>query len=68
MLTSAIANKTVVGHCKTFSDAEAKVTGHVPGKGKNTGMMGALKCVMASGKVHLRVYSQISTRALTKIF
>jgi len=35
---------------KTFSDAEAKVTGYVPGKGKNTGVMGALKCVMASGK------------------
>ncbi|KLO11458.1 DNA ligase/mRNA capping enzyme [Schizopora paradoxa] len=35
---------------KTFSDAEAKVTGYVPGKGKNAGMMGALKCVMASGK------------------
>jgi len=35
---------------KTFSDAEAKVTGHVPGKGKNVGVMGALKCVMASGK------------------
>ncbi|TDL17860.1 DNA ligase/mRNA capping enzyme [Rickenella mellea] len=35
---------------KTFFDAEAKVTGHVPGKGKNKGVMGALKCVMASGK------------------
>ncbi|KAI5122801.1 hypothetical protein M0805_000144 [Coniferiporia weirii] len=35
---------------KTFYDAEAKVTGHVPGKGKNKGILGALSCVMASGK------------------
>ncbi|EJC98107.1 DNA ligase/mRNA capping enzyme [Fomitiporia mediterranea MF3/22] len=35
---------------KTFHDAEAKVTGYVPGKGKHQGVMGALKCVMASGK------------------
>ncbi|KAH8114532.1 DNA ligase/mRNA capping enzyme [Phellopilus nigrolimitatus] len=35
---------------KTFYDAEAKVTGYIPGKGKNKGVTGALKCVMASGK------------------
>ncbi|KAF8723466.1 hypothetical protein AX14_009249 [Amanita brunnescens Koide BX004] len=35
---------------KTFQDAEAIVTGYVPGKGKNKGSMGALKCKMASGK------------------
>ncbi|KZT40618.1 DNA ligase/mRNA capping enzyme [Sistotremastrum suecicum HHB10207 ss-3] len=35
---------------KSFYDAEAKVLGYEPGKGKNKGVMGALKCVMASGK------------------
>jgi len=35
---------------KTFYDAEAVVTGYVPGKGKNKGVTGALKCKMASGK------------------
>ncbi|PAV17191.1 DNA ligase mRNA capping enzyme [Pyrrhoderma noxium] len=35
---------------KTFYDAEAKITGYVAGKGKNAGVMGALKCIMASGK------------------
>ncbi|EIM86354.1 DNA ligase/mRNA capping enzyme, partial [Stereum hirsutum FP-91666 SS1] len=35
---------------KTFFDAEAEVTGYVPGKGKHTGSTGALKCKMASGK------------------
>ncbi|KAL5520115.1 hypothetical protein ACEPAG_1775 [Sanghuangporus baumii] len=35
---------------KRFYDAEAKVTGYVPGKGRHDGVMGALKCVMASGK------------------
>ncbi|KAJ3343953.1 hypothetical protein HDU93_005236 [Gonapodya sp. JEL0774] len=35
---------------KSFYDAEALVEGHEPGKGKNTGVMGALKCAMASGK------------------
>lgn len=36
---------------QTFYDAEARVDGYVPGKGKNVGVTGALKCVMASGKV-----------------
>jgi len=35
---------------KTFYDAEAVVTGYVPGKGKHAGSTGALKCKMASGK------------------
>ncbi|TFK56837.1 DNA ligase/mRNA capping enzyme [Heliocybe sulcata] len=35
---------------KTFYDAEALVTGYVPGKGKHKGSTGALKCKMASGK------------------
>ncbi|KAK0207120.1 DNA ligase/mRNA capping enzyme [Desarmillaria ectypa] len=35
---------------KTFYDAEAVVTGHAPGKGRNAGVVGALKCKMASGK------------------
>ncbi|KXS17784.1 DNA ligase/mRNA capping enzyme [Gonapodya prolifera JEL478] len=35
---------------KSFYDAEAIVEGHEPGKGKNSGVMGALKCAMASGK------------------
>jgi DNA ligase 1 len=38
---------------KTFYDAEAIVTGYVPGKGKHSGSTGALKCKMASGKVLL---------------
>jgi len=35
---------------KTFYDAEAIVTGYVPGKGRNKGTTGALKCKMESGK------------------
>ncbi|KAF4601523.1 hypothetical protein EYR38_006177 [Pleurotus pulmonarius] len=35
---------------KTFYDAEAIVTGYEPGKGRNKGVTGALKCKMASGK------------------
>ncbi|RDB20051.1 DNA ligase [Hypsizygus marmoreus] len=35
---------------KTFYDAEAIVTGYVPGKGRNKGVTGALKCKMESGK------------------
>ncbi|PBK63457.1 DNA ligase/mRNA capping enzyme [Armillaria solidipes] len=35
---------------KTFYDAEAVVTGYAPGKGRNAGVTGALKCKMASGK------------------
>ncbi|KII90494.1 hypothetical protein PLICRDRAFT_39053 [Plicaturopsis crispa FD-325 SS-3] len=35
---------------KTFFDAEARVTGYVPGKGRHKGATGALKCEMASGK------------------
>ncbi|KAJ3186550.1 hypothetical protein HDU85_007370 [Gaertneriomyces sp. JEL0708] len=35
---------------KTFYDAEAKVVGYEPGKGKHKGSTGALKCVMESGK------------------
>ncbi|PPQ92560.1 hypothetical protein CVT25_010513 [Psilocybe cyanescens] len=36
---------------KTFYDAEAIVTGHAPGKGRNKGITGALKCKMESGKL-----------------
>ncbi|GAA5946598.1 hypothetical protein JCM10213_006641 [Rhodosporidiobolus nylandii] len=36
---------------KTFHDAEARVIGHEPGKGKYEGMCGALSCVMESGTV-----------------
>ncbi|KAF9490955.1 hypothetical protein BDN71DRAFT_1422178 [Pleurotus eryngii] len=35
---------------KTFYDAEAIITGYEPGKGRNKGVAGALKCKMASGK------------------
>ncbi|CAG8476515.1 5523_t:CDS:2, partial [Cetraspora pellucida] len=35
---------------KSFYDGEALVEGYEPGKGKYTGMTGALKCVMACGK------------------
>ncbi|KAJ3926404.1 MAG: hypothetical protein NXY57DRAFT_1029150, partial [Lentinula lateritia] len=35
---------------KSFYDAEAVVTGYKPGKGRNAGVTGALKCKMASGK------------------
>src|ERR1700749_4404405 len=35
---------------KTFHDAEARVTGFTKGKGRNAGVIGALECVMASGK------------------
>ncbi|KAL0060661.1 hypothetical protein AAF712_012538 [Marasmius tenuissimus] len=35
---------------KTFYDAEAIVTGHADGSGKNKGVCGALKCKMESGK------------------
>ncbi|KAL3860121.1 hypothetical protein ACJMK2_010286 [Sinanodonta woodiana] len=35
---------------KKFYDAEARVIGYEPGKGMNTGLVGALKCVMACGK------------------
>ena len=35
---------------KPLDDAEATVIGHVPGKGKYTGMMGALRVEMADGK------------------
>lgn len=38
---------------KSFYDAEARVTGYEPGKGKNKGITGALKCVMESGKVFI---------------
>jgi len=35
---------------KTFYDAEARVTGYEPGKGKHKGSTGSVKCVMESGK------------------
>ena len=35
---------------KPLNDTEAKVIAHVPGKGKYTGMMGALQVEMADGK------------------
>ncbi|CEL62034.1 DNA ligase (ATP) [Rhizoctonia solani AG-1 IB] len=38
---------------KTFYDGEAEVVGYEPGKGKHKGVTGALKCVMASGKVSM---------------
>lgn len=34
---------------KNFFDAEAKVVGHSPGKGKNVGRLGALECVTKDG-------------------
>jgi ATP-dependent DNA ligase len=45
---------------KTFYDAEAVVTGYVPGKGRNKGVAGALKCKMASGKVGRRTMTKAS--------
>jgi len=38
---------------KPFEDAEAIVIGHKPGKGKNTGSMGAIKVRMDNGKTFL---------------
>lgn len=35
---------------KTFYDAEAEVIGYTDGRGKNKGIMGALKCLMECGK------------------
>ena len=35
---------------KTYEDAEAKVVGHLPGKGKFTGMLGALLVQMPDGR------------------
>ncbi|KAF9459157.1 hypothetical protein BDZ94DRAFT_1268934 [Collybia nuda] len=35
---------------KTFYDAEAVIIGYMPGKGRNQGTTGALKCKMESGK------------------
>ncbi|EWC47087.1 hypothetical protein DRE_03456 [Drechslerella stenobrocha 248] len=34
---------------KTFHDAEAKIIGHEPGKGRNLGRCGAFKCEMMDG-------------------
>ncbi|KAJ3330972.1 hypothetical protein HDU76_004372, partial [Blyttiomyces sp. JEL0837] len=36
---------------KSFYDAEAVVIGIEPGKGKNAGVMGAIRCKMASGAI-----------------
>ena len=36
---------------KRFLDCEAEVTGHVPGKGKHAGRLGALDCVTDTGAV-----------------
>lgn len=36
---------------KTFFDAEAKITGYEPGKGKHKGRMGAVVCEMPNGNV-----------------
>lgn len=36
---------------KPFSDAEARVIGYIPGKGKYSGMMGALKVINTEGKI-----------------
>ncbi|KAF8517280.1 DNA ligase/mRNA capping enzyme [Hysterangium stoloniferum] len=46
---------------KSFYDAEARVTGYEPGKGRNKGTTGAIKCVMASGKT-FNVGSGLSDR------
>jgi len=35
---------------KPWEDAEAVVVGHVPGKGKNAGMLGALRVRTADGR------------------
>lgn len=35
---------------KSFYDAEARVIGYEPGKGKHAGSVGSLRCVMESGK------------------
>lgn len=45
---------------KTFYDAEAIVTGHAPGKGRNKGITGALKCKMESGKVRFLSFHFVS--------
>ena len=53
---------------KTFYDAEAIVTGYLPGKGKHKGSTGALKCRMASGKVGRsilrRIYNELTEQNL----
>jgi DNA ligase-1 len=40
---------------KRFFDLEAEVVGHVPGKGKHLGRLGALDCVIAGTKVSFQV-------------
>jgi DNA ligase 1 len=58
---------------KTFYDAEAIVVGHAPGKGRNKGIMGALKCKMESGKVcpslaFFGVYSLLNFLLCSQLF
>ena len=42
--------RIIANNLQTFYDAEARVTGYVPGKGRLAGLTGALKCEMESGK------------------
>lgn len=44
---------------QSFYDAEAIVIGHKEGHGRNAGVTGALKCKMASGKVHTFVHFEL---------
>ncbi|BGP42545.1 hypothetical protein JCM10449v2_006557 [Rhodotorula kratochvilovae] len=45
---------------KTFYDAEARVVGYEPGKGKYEGLLGALQCVMQDGKTAFSVGSGLT--------
>ncbi|GAA5867621.1 hypothetical protein JCM3774_001532 [Rhodotorula dairenensis] len=42
---------------KSFYDAEARVVGHEPGKGRLEGLLGSLVCVMEDGKTEFKVGS-----------
>jgi DNA ligase-1 len=45
----AVGRSATLLKVKTFHDADAKVVGHVPGKGKHAGRLGALEVVLDNG-------------------
>jgi DNA ligase len=50
----AVGRSATLLKVKTFHDADAKVVGHVPGKGKHAGRLGALEVVLDNG-IHFSV-------------
>ena len=45
----AVGRSATLLKVKTFHDADAKVVGHVPGKGRHKGRLGALEVVLGNG-------------------